>query len=145
MRAHLSWLCIALTAAPLAAQEVLIDQLQSVTSSIGGRDAPVWMPDGSKIVYLSEQDGGLWSVAPGGSPSRIASGVASVNPRSNVALRISPDGRFVSFLKGADGGTDIFLFDLASRTTRRLTAQGARIVAYAFSPDSKTIAFGSNR
>jgi dipeptidyl aminopeptidase/acylaminoacyl peptidase len=135
-------------AAPLAAQQPSIDQLQGVVNSqVGGRDTPVWATDGSKIIFLSEQDGGIWYVSPtGGSPTRLVSGVpGGINPRSNVQLHVSPDGRFVAFVKGVDGGTDIFLFNIADKTTKRLTAQGARISAYSFSPDSRTIAFSSNR
>ncbi|MBI4420780.1 MAG: PD40 domain-containing protein, partial [Gemmatimonadetes bacterium] len=136
-----------LTVAPLAAQqrEPSIEELQSVTSLVGGRDAPVWAPDGSKIVFLS--DGGLWAVSPeGGSPSRLASGVpGGITPRSNVQLRWAPDGRYLAFVKGADGGSEIFLWSVVEGSARRLTGLGARISAYSFSPDGRTIAFSSNR
>src|SRR5438552_12820442 len=138
-----------ISASPLAAQEreLSIDQLQSVTSLLGGRDAPVWAPDGSKIVFLTEQDSGLWAVSPqGGNPTRLASGVAGgISPRSNLQLRWSPDGRQIAFVKGADGGSDIFLWSVADKSVRRLTSQGARIASYSFSPDGHTVAFSSNR
>ena len=149
-RTALGALLMTLVVSPIAAQErgmLSIDQLQSVNSLVGGRDAPLWSPDGSKIVFLGGLDGGLWTITPdGGFPTRLAQGVADgVFSRATLQLQWSPDGRHLGFVRGADGSAEIHLLDVADGSVRRLTNLGARIRAYSFSPDGRTIAFAGNR
>jgi Tol biopolymer transport system component len=136
------------TAAAAQDRQLNIDQLQSLNSPIGGGDAPIWSPDGSRILFLREQDGGMWTLSPdGGSPSKLVSGVpGGVSSRSNVQLKWSPDGRYIAFVKGTGEGAELFLWSIAEGgAARRLTSLGARVSSYSFSPDGRTIAFAGNR
>ena len=135
--------------APASAQErtkqLTIDQLQSVTSLIGGGDA-LWSPDGSKILFVGALDGGFWTINPeGGFPTRLASDVVGGGSRGNAQLQWAPDGRSIGYVKGAGEGNELFLFNVADGTSRRLTSLSARVRSYSFSPDSRTIAFANDR
>ncbi len=139
-----------LAAGPLAAQEyepVSIDELQSIGSVIGGRDAPLWAPDGSGILFLSGLDGGLWTIDPdNGVQTRVAQGLArGVFSRATLRFRWSPDGRHIAFVRSAGEASEIFLWNVAEGSQRQLTNLGARVMAYSFSPDGRAIAFSSNR
>ena len=60
---------------------------------------------------------------------------------ANVSIDLSPDGKSVVF-SSADG--DLFLFDLAENTAKRLT-ETERIESYpSFSPDGKMIVFSAS-
>jgi len=57
----------------------------------------------------------------------------------------SPDGRTIAFSGIAGGLTDLYLFDLASGSLRRLTSDAFAEIQPAWSPDSKAIAFVTDR
>jgi Tol biopolymer transport system component len=57
----------------------------------------------------------------------------------------SPDGRQVAFSALAGGFTDLFLYDLAQGTLRRLTEDAYADLQPAFSPDGRQIAFVTDR
>ncbi|HEX4932326.1 MAG TPA: hypothetical protein VFV33_04050, partial [Gemmatimonadaceae bacterium] len=117
-----------------------IDQLQSVTSVIGTLEAPVWSADGARLIYVGG-DGGLWSVgANGGAPTRHAASLGGASQ-----LRRSPDGALVTYVKGGEGGNDIFAFDLATGTERRITRLAGHVRSYAFSPNGDRIALANDR
>ncbi|MCC6772577.1 MAG: S9 family peptidase [Gemmatimonadaceae bacterium] len=128
-------------ATPLIAQSPppTIDQLQSVTPAIGANVAPVWSADGNTIFYIGE--GALWSIgATGGQPRRI-----SETPGSGTQLRMSPDGRLLTYVKVVPGGSDIFGWDVAAGSERRITMLSGRTRSYSISPDSRSIAVANDR
>lgn len=136
----------------LAAQEVdtgypSIDQLQSVRSILAGRDAPQWSPDGSRLVFISGIDGGLWTVdSDGGEPTRIQDPImGGVLTRVDGQLQWSPDGRIISYVKSVRGGNDIFAFDVESKTERRISHLSGTVRSYMFAPDSRSIALSNDR
>jgi dipeptidyl aminopeptidase/acylaminoacyl peptidase len=126
-------------AAPLDAQSPpSIEQLQSVQSLIGG-NAPVWSADGTTLMYLG--GGALWSVgADGGAPTRVHEA-----PGSGTQLRRTPDGRLLTYVKEVPGGTDIFGWDIAGRSERRISHLSGRVRSYSISPDSRSIALANDR
>ncbi|HEX4937003.1 MAG TPA: hypothetical protein VFV33_27665, partial [Gemmatimonadaceae bacterium] len=121
-------------AAPLS-----IDQLQSVTSPLGG-EAPAWAADGTRLVYVGS-DGGLWSVGVnGGSPTRHAASLGGASQ-----FRRSPDGRLFTYVKNVAGGNDLFGWDLAAGTERRITRLSGHVRSYAFSPTGDRIVLANDR
>lgn len=116
-----------------------IEQLQSVTSPRGG-EPPAWSADGARLVYVGS-DGGLWSVGVnGGAPMRHAASLGGASQ-----MRRSPDGRLFAYVKNVPGGNDIFAWDLAAGTERRLTRLSGHVRSYAFSPAGDRIALANDR
>jgi dipeptidyl aminopeptidase/acylaminoacyl peptidase len=60
-------------------------------------------------------------------------------------VRLSPAGDRLAFLSDQGGNPEIWLWDLAAGTERRLTDLGARINALSWSPDGQAIAFSALR
>ena len=134
----------AVALAPLSAQDAgrpSIDQLQSVIPTIGPNEAPVWSADGASLLYIGGGDGGLWMVsANGGTPIRLAETLGGA-----TQLRRSPDGRMVTYVKNALGGNDIFGWDLAAKSERRITTLSGHVRSYSWSPDGRSIALANDR
>ncbi len=129
---------LALSLAAQAAGQPTIEQLQSVQSVIGG-NAPLWSADGATLMYLG--GGALWSVGTeGGDPTRI-----NEAPGAGLQFRRTPDGRLLTYVKDVPGGTDIFGWDIAARTERRITKLSGRVRSYSISPDSRSIALANDR
>ena len=130
--------------APLSAQDASrpsIDQLQSVIPTIGPNEAPVWSADGANLLYIGGGDGGLWTVsATGGTPIRLADALGGA-----TQLRRSPDGRMVTYVKNVAGGNDIFGWDLAAKSERRITTLSGHVRSYSWSPDGRSIALANDR
>ena len=63
----------------------------------------------------------------------------------SMAPRFSPDGSKVAFAAEKDGNSDIYVMDLASHATRRLTTDLAIDTSPSFSPDGDQIVFNSDR
>ena len=130
--------------APLSAQDASrpsIDQLQSVIPTIGPNEAPVWSVDGANLLYIGGGDGGLWTVsATGGTPIRLADALGGA-----TQLRRSPDGRMVTYVKNVAGGNDIFGWDLAAKSERRITTLSGHVRSYSWSPDGRSIALANDR
>ncbi len=129
---------------PLSAQDASrpsIDQLQSVIPTIGPNEAPVWSADGANLLYIGGGDGGLWMVnATGGTPIRLAEALGGA-----TQLRRSPDGRLVTYVKNVTGGNDIFGWDLAAKSERRITRLSGHVRSYSWSPDGRSIALANDR
>jgi TolB protein len=106
--------------------------------------SPAWSPDGRQLAYVSFE----------GSKSSIfvqtlRSGnrfQVSNKPGINGAPSFSPDGRkLVITLGGVDGNPDIYVLDITSRQTTRLTTHRAIDTEGTWSPDGKFIYFTSDR
>ena len=146
MRLALISLAVATTAgnSSIAAQDTgrpSIDQLQSVIPTIGAAEAPVWSADGANLLYIGGADGGLWMVgADGGTPVRLADGLGGA-----TQFRRMPDGRMVTYVKNVPGGNDLFGWDLAEKSERRITTLSGHVRSYSISPDGRSIALANDR
>ncbi len=103
---------------------------------------PDWSPDGRTIVFNSDRDGILrgYLVAPDGSNLRaIDTDVWFEYPS------FSPDGTKIAFMAHEDGDYDIYVTDLSTGSTARLTDAPGGDGYPAWSPDGSTIAFSSER
>ena len=95
----------------------------ALTTGSGTATSPCWSPDGSRVVYNSDEHGSvqLYTVAAsGGSPTRLVTNIMySAEPDW------SPDGAKITFTGRVAGQFQIGIYDLASgRTTMIPTAMG---------------------
>jgi TolB protein len=106
--------------------------------------SPAWSPDSRKLAYVSFE---------GNRSSIIIQTLRSGNrfqvsnrPGINGAPSFSPDGRkLVVTLGGVNGNLDIYVLDITSRRTRRLTTHRAIDTEGTWSPDGQSIYFTSDR
>jgi Tol biopolymer transport system component len=91
-------------------------------------------PDGSRIALLAL--GRLWVWPPGAAPRAMTD-----VPITAAWPSWSPDGRGVAWSAGAPGAEDIYVTDLGTGRTRRVTSLGGTAARPSWSPDGRRIAF----
>ena len=106
--------------------------------------SPAWSPDGRQLAYVSFE-GARSSIfvqtLRTGSRFQVSN-----KPGINGAPSFSPDGRkLVITLGGVDGNPDIYVLDINSRQSTRLTTHRAIDTEGSWSPDGKFIYFTSDR
>jgi TolB protein len=106
--------------------------------------SPAWSPDSRQLAYVSFE-GNRSSIfvqtLRTGNRFKVSS-----KPGINGAPSFSPDGRqLVVTLGGVDGNPDIYVLDITSRETRRLTTHRAIDTEGSWSPDGRYIYFTSDR
>lgn len=116
---------------------------RNLTRSPANDWGPDWSPDGRTIAFNSDRDGGRMSgylVSPDGSHlRRIDAGVWVEYPS------FSPDGTKITFM-GHDGGDyEVYIADLETGATTKLTETPGSDGWPVWSPDGTTIAFTSER
>jgi len=103
---------------------------------------PNFSPDGTRIVFRSAREGGGLYLIPalGGTEQKLADG--------GRRPQFSPDGSRIAYWTGPDdplplrsGMGRIFVYDLATSTTRQLREDFAAAVHPVWSPDGKSILF----
>lgn len=106
--------------------------------------SPAWSPDARQIAYVSfEGNQSSIFVQTLRTGNRLQ---VSDAPGINGAPSFSPDGRkMVLTLGGLDGNLDIYVMDLASRETTRLTTNRAIDTEGSWTPDGRQIYFTSDR
>ena len=116
--------------------------VRNLTRSPANDWGPDWSPDGRTIVFNSDRGGRMsgYLVSPDGSDLRRIRADAWIEYPS-----FSPDGTKIAFM-GHDGGDyDVFVADLETGATSRLTRAPGSDGWPAWSPDGSTIAFASDR
>ena len=106
--------------------------------------SPAWSPDSRQLAYVSFEGNksSIW-VQTLRTGNRFS---VSSKPGINGAPSFSPDGRkLVVTLGGLDGNLDIYVLDINSRQTTRLTEHRAIDTEGSWSPDGKYIYFTSDR
>ncbi len=111
---------------------------------------PAWSPDGSVIVYASEQANGpgtglteLFSIAPeGGKITQLTDAQGS-----SYSPSWSPDGKRIAFASDRGGDGDIYIMDSDGQNYIRLTVDdgSAEDRIPAFTPVGSAVIFVSNR
>ncbi len=106
--------------------------------------SPAWSPDSRRLAYVSfEGNHSSVFIQTLRTGNRIQ---VSSKPGINGAPAFSPDGRkLVLTLGGIDGNLDIYVMDINSRQTRRVTTHRAIDTEGSWSPDGRHIYFTSDR
>ena len=104
---------------------------------------PAWSPDGSRMAFWSNRDGGkeIYVMdANGSNVKRLTNNLADdVNPTW------SPDGFKILYESDRDGNREIYVMDADGGNQMRLTRDNAVDSTATWSPDGSLIAFASNR
>jgi Tol biopolymer transport system component/tRNA A-37 threonylcarbamoyl transferase component Bud32 len=117
--------------------------LSKVTSGTSG-GVGEWSPDGKRLLFYSEQDGGgIFSqlVDGNGHPEKL------LDARNLVAqASLSPDGRTLLYMTATNNNIDVMTASLTGdKTPRPFVATDASERAPRFSPDGRYVAYESNR
>jgi hypothetical protein len=104
-----------------------------------------WSPDGTQFAYVVLREGdhevAFVNVASGASRGRLRlDGVQSIN-----AVAWAPDGRRMAIAGTSNGQPDIFLHDLLSNVTTRVTNDATAELHPAWSPDGRLLAIATDR
>jgi TolB protein len=105
--------------------------------------SPSWSPDGSRLTYVTFENG-----APQIFLQEIATGQRqrlSAFKGLNGAPAWSPDGKELALVLSKDGNPEIYIMNLATQNLRRITDSFAIDTEPAWSPDGRTIVFTSDR
>lgn len=102
-------------------------------------------PATGHIIFASNRDGqtDLYMTSPDGAElTRLTTGAAVDN---SSPIRVSPDGSKVAFSATLGGNTDVYVFDLNTNFTTRITDAQEKDSSPSWSPNSQQLAFESFR
>ncbi len=117
---------------------------QRITDTESDETSPVWSPDGSKFVFVSQRDGNreLYVMdANGANLTRLTK-----HPADDWMAVWSPDGKEIAFVSRRYGNWEIFTIKPDGTDLQRLTEMPeANNWTPAYSPDGQEMVFASNR
>jgi hypothetical protein len=111
----------------------------------GLNTSPVWTPDGRRIIFASDQDGGqlnVWRQTPPGSgpPERL-----TTSPNSQAPSSVTPDGRTIIVQEDVPGaGTVLLLLPIDGQPSVTLLRSPFSEGGAEVSPDGRWLADRSN-
>ncbi len=106
--------------------------------------AGAWSPDSKKLAFVVFAKGdnyiGIADADTGRTDSVRVPGIDAIN-----SLDWSPDGHTIVLAGQKTGVSDLFLFDLNSKSVRQLTSDKYADLQPAFSPDGRSVVFATDR
>ncbi len=121
----------------------LID-LTKAQKAKGNDSDPQWSPDGSRIAFVSDRDGGgtdIWVMNADGNGARNL----THTPGDDLSPRWSPDGKRIAFASFRDSDAEIYVMNADGTEQMNLTKSDGDDLQPAWSPDGARIAFVSER
>ena len=114
---------------------------QQITNVQSHNYYPVYSPDGSSIVYASNQNGGYFDlflfIFEGSRLLRLTENIGNT-----LSPSFSPDGSRIVFVnRAAEGPASLWTVEVTGKNPKLLYAGPNTIVSADWSPDGKTIAF----
>ena len=127
----------------------LVELARGITSRFtfdpGNDIYPVWSPDGSRIVFGSDREGGVYHLY-----QKRADGVGIEEPFVKSSLDMlphswSPDGRFLAYRTPVNGRSQIGIVPLTGERTLRMFEPSRFIQFYSqVSPDGRWLAYNTD-
>ena len=112
-------------------------------TALGSSQAPVWTPDGKRLVYRGTRTGFrnlFWKSADGSDEEERL----TTNENLQTPSSWSPDGKSLVYIEVAPAtGSDIFVLPMAGRTPRTLLRTPATERSPSVSPDGHWLAYAS--
>ena len=112
------------------------------SSAIAATQAPLYepslSPDARTIAFVSGGD--IWTVPSNGGDARLL----VANPATESRPLFSPDGKSLAFVSTRSGNGDVYVLDLGTGDTRRMTYDDTRELLDGWSRDGRWIYFSSN-
>jgi Tol biopolymer transport system component len=128
-------------------RDVATGEETRLTEGPGNSFDPAWSPDGTLIVYSSDQNQQspyctLWLMnADGSNPHSLL----EAGSFFEIGATWSPDGTRIAYQSDRSGNPEIYIMDLASGERTNVTQHSNLDANPAWSPDGTQIAFASDR
>jgi TolB protein len=119
-----------------------------LTRNRANDESPVWSPDGKRIAFVSDRDGGNRQLYVMDTDDYQAEPLTTSDNVTDAALpEWSPDGKYIAFVQSTDqGGTDISILNIETGEMENITQNPGQVdTAPAWSPDGKRMLFQSER
>ena len=114
-----------------------------LTNDVALNTDPAWSPDGSRIAYTSERDGGRAIYVRNADGSNVKRLTPLTQDSFDPAW--SPDGTRIAFVRVRDANPEVYVVNVDGSGELRLTSNPTIDTDPAWSPDGARIAFSSDR
>lgn len=110
----------------IALLDTTTDEYSVITDGggIGNDFSPLWSPDGTRLIFLSDRDGADFDIFILDMDDREEHQLTA-NYFLDDNLAVSPDGEKIALMSNRDGAFHIYILNLIDGTTTRVTTDGA--------------------
>lgn len=114
-------------------------EAERLTDGPGDNRAPVYSPDGNRILFDSTRDGNteIYVMNADGTNQRRL----THDPGEDWGASWSPDGSRIAFNSFRTGSSEIYVMDSDGRNVQQVTNDGARSTAPSWSPDGELLSY----